>query len=63
MNDPTGAFAEALNLGPIFFVSGIGNPTTERTLNVKQGTAVLFPIALFEDTEGPKRVKAAGDPA
>jgi hypothetical protein len=52
-NDPTGAFAQALNLGPMFFVSGIGNPTTERTLNVAQGTAVLFPIVLFEDTEGP----------
>jgi len=56
-NDPTGAFAEALNLGPMFFVSGIGSPTTERTLNVAQGTAVLFPIVLFEDTEGPNGSK------
>ena len=56
-NDPTGAFAQALNLGPMFFVSGIGNPTTERTLNVAQGTAVLFPIVIFEDTEGPNGSK------
>jgi hypothetical protein len=57
-NDPTGAYAQAYNPGPIFLVTGIGNPKTYkgRTLNVAQGTPILFPIDALEDTEGPNGI-------
>ena len=61
-NDPTGAYAENYNPGPIFLVTGIGKATT-RTLTVKQGMPILFPIDALEDTEGPNWISPPLIPA
>jgi hypothetical protein len=49
--DPTGAYAEAFNPGPIFLWTATPMPT--RTVNVPAGVPILFPINSMEDTEGP----------
>jgi hypothetical protein len=62
-NDPTGAYAEAFNPGPIFLwtatptssATTCGTPPV-RTVNVAEGVPILFPIASMEDTEGPNGI-------
>jgi hypothetical protein len=55
-------YAENYNPGPIFLVTGIGKATT-RTLTVKQGMPILFPIDALEDTEGPNGISPPLIPA
>jgi hypothetical protein len=59
-NDPTGAYAEAFNPGPIFLWTATPTPSATtcgtipvRTVNVPEGVPILFPINSMEDTEGP----------
>lgn len=58
--DPTGAYAEAYNPGPVFLWTGTpasslttcGTPPV-RTVNVPVGVPILFPIGAAYDIEGP----------
>lgn len=49
--DPTGAFANQHNNGPVFFVAGTTGGAATRSFNVPAGRPLLIPIINFFDTE------------
>lgn len=52
--DPTGAFADQNNNGPVFFIAGTTGGAATRSFNVPSGRPLLIPMINFFDTEPAK---------
>jgi hypothetical protein len=55
--DPTGAFAETNNDGPVFFIAGTNGGSATRSFEAPSDTPILIPIINFFDTLDPKELE------